>query len=218
MLQKYVSIAAAAVCLLAGAARAQEAPAVPADPTAAGCELHVWPGSDLVYLYYGWAHGGTINGAVKGREGYPTAPENPLTAAVQADLLSAPYVPALVGRAGYKLVVHPEVLSSRTIRSSTTRIADSQSPCYAELMVDDLLLSQNVISGNALRASFRFRDFGAGQQPASQFGSFVITELKLFPAKTPEGVPAAAEELKKAFQSDLGQFAADMLKPHKKKR
>ena len=193
-------------------ARAQDNSSINAQP---GCELHVWPGSDLVYLYFGWAHGGTVNGAVKGREGYPKPPANPLSLETQAAQLGQTDLQSLLKLPGYAIIVHPEALPSRTIRSSTSRIVSSNSPCYAELMIDDLLLSQNVIGGNALRGSFRFRDFGPDTSPRRTFGAFSITPLKLFPPKTPEGEDAAAAELKLAFTSNLKQFAAALLKPVK---
>ncbi|NML04518.1 hypothetical protein [Sphingomonas sp. G-3-2-10] len=199
------------------AAPASVAAAPATEPTPAGCELHVWPGSDLIHLYYGWVHGGTINGSTKGREGYPEAPENPLTAEVQGHLLAGMNLPKLVALPDYAVIVHPQPLSSREIRASKTRLATSNSPCYAELMVDDLLLTQNVIGGNALRASFRFRDFGPDAAPRRMFGSFAMTKLLQFPPKAPDNMPAAAEELRKAFESNVAQFAAALTKPPKRK-
>lgn len=195
---------------------AQEAPPPPAE-TAQACEIHVWPGSDLIHLYYGWFHGGTVDGAAKGRDGYPDAPPNPLTAQVQGQLLSGMGLPTLLNLPDYRVVMHPQPLTSREIRSSTTRLADSQSPCYAELMVDDLLLSQNVISGAGLRSSFRFRDFGPDAAPRRQFGNFVLTKLKVFPPKTPELMAEATSELRGAFVSNAIQFARALTKPPKRK-
>ena len=122
--------AALAACLIAWPAAAQSSDApVATAPAAAPCELHVWPGSDLIHLYYGWTHGGTINGSLKGREGYPVAPENPLTAEVQGQLLAGMDLPTLLALPGYAVIVHPQPLSSREIRASTTRLAASDSPC-----------------------------------------------------------------------------------------
>lgn len=206
------------MCLLAPPAWAQEAAPAAQQAAPAGCELHVWPGSDLVYLYFGWFHGGTINGAVKGREGYPTAPENPLTVETQGKLLAEMDLPSQLNLPGYAVVIHPNALSSREIRASTTRLAESSSPCYAEFMIDDLLLTENVIGGNALRASFRFRDFGPDAAPQRQFGNFVMTKLLGFPPKTPEALTAAVTELKAAFRSDITLFTAAATKPPKRKK
>jgi len=222
------SAAFAVALLVAFAARAQTADtnispsaeragAQPA-PTAA-CELHVWPGSDLVYLYFGWAHGGTIDGAVKGREGYPKAPQNPLTSQVQGELIAQQQPQLLLDRPDYRVVMHPEVLPSRVIRTSFGRIAPSQSLCYAELIVDDIILSQNVIGGNALRAIFRFRDFGPNPEPMRTFGTWTITPLTQFPPKNPDdsaAMAAGTAELKAAFISDLKQFVTALRKPPKK--
>lgn len=203
---------AIAAWLVAVPASAQEAA-----PAAQGCELHVWTGSDLIHLYYGWFHGGTVDGSKKGREGYPEAPPNPLTAEAQGQLLRDMDLPSLLALPGYQVVIHPNPLSSREIRASTTRLAPSESPCYAELMVDDLLLSQNVISGSALRASFRFRDFGPDAAPRRQFGNFVMTKLALFPPKTPEALAEAENELRQAFRTNVRLFAAALTRPPKRK-
>jgi hypothetical protein len=206
------------MCLLAPPAWAQQVAPPAQDSAPTGCELHVWPGSDLVYLYFGWFHGGTVNGAVKGREGYPTPPANPLTAETQAEMLGSMDLPSKLNLSGYAVVIHPTALTSREIRASTTRLAASSSPCYAELMIDDLLLSENVIGGNALRGSLRFRDFGADAAPQRQFGTFVMTKLLNFPPKTPDQMTAAINEVKAAFQSDVAQFAAAAVKPPKRKK
>ncbi len=190
------------------------AKAIPAD---GGCELHVWPGSEPIDMYYGWVHGGTIDGSKKGREGYPPPPPNPLTPEGQAALLRESDLTTALGLPGYAITVHPVALDSRTIRTSKTRIADSQASCYAELIVDDLILNQNVISGSALRTSFRFRDFGDAAAPTRMFGSWTITELKLFPPKPGTDADAAVAEVKAAFKGNLGEFAAALTKPRKRK-
>lgn len=214
-MRRTIVAAALAACLLAVPAAAQTETA--AATAAAPCELHVWPGSDLIHLYYGWVHGGTINGSVKGRQGYPEVPPNPLTAEAQGQLLTEMDLPRLLALPGYQVIVHPTALSSREIRASTTRLAASDSPCYAELMVDDLLLSQNVIGGSALRASFRFRDFGPDAGPRRMFGGFAMTKLTQFPPKTTDAIEGAANELKQAFVSDVAQFIAALTKPPKRK-
>jgi hypothetical protein len=211
-------LTAIVACLVALPAVAQTTPATEAPASAAAaCELHVWPAGDLIHLYYGWAHGGTINGSAKGREGYPPVPVNPLTAETQGALLASLDLPTLLKLPGYKVVIHPTPLTSREIRASTSRLTDSESPCYAEFMIDDLLLTQNVIGGNALRASFRFREFGLDAAPQRQFGNFVMTKLLQFPPKDPSQEAAAGEELKAAFRSDVTQFTAAATKPPKHK-
>ena len=206
-----------AACLFACPAFAQGETAPAAAPAAQACELHVWPGSDLIHLYYGWFHGGTIDGSVKNRQGYPDAPENPLTAQVQVRLLANMDLSTLMALPGYEVIVHPQSLTSREIRASTTRLAESSSPCYAELMVDDLLLTQNVIGGNALRASFRFRDFGPDAAPRRMFGTFAMTKLTLFPPDAQEDMPTASAELQQAFTSNVKQFITALRKPPRRR-
>jgi len=205
-------------------------------PVAATCELHVWPGSDPIHIYYGWMHGGTVDGAIKpgvdskalakaetpvalGRPGYPHAPTDLLTAELQAALLEESTPQLLINRPEYVLVVHSEALSSRVIRTSSTRIAPSTSSCYAELIVDDVVLSQNAIGGPSLRTLFRIREFGSATTPTSKFTTWTMTRLVAFPRKpaeaTAENMRQGREELKAAFIANLRQFAAATTKPAK---
>lgn len=68
----------------------------PADET--GCELHVWPGSGLNSIYSGWFHGGIVNGAVTGRDGYPVVPTEPIDTPDQVELLAKAAPQNLLGR------------------------------------------------------------------------------------------------------------------------
>ena len=63
----------------APAALAQVSPPLPeAQGAGSECEFHVWPGSNLRSVYSGWLHGGIVDGAVNGREGYNPLPPDPL--------------------------------------------------------------------------------------------------------------------------------------------
>lgn len=190
--------------------------AVPAQAPVA-CELHVWPSNGLRSVYYGWFHGGTADGAVTGRDGYPPIPKDPMPTALQAELLARAGLPSLVQMPRHTLIVHPEVLDSRTIRTSTTRITPSQSPCYAELIIDDLFFQQDVISGGYLKSLLRFRNFGREAAPMRIFGTHVQTRLLRFPPKPdrPQDNSMAMEELRSAFQANLIEFGAALAKPPK---
>jgi len=183
--------------------------------TAPGCELHVWPGSGLGSVYHGWFHGGIVNGAVKGRTGYPQAPPNPIDTPVQRELLEAARPQQLLQLDGHRLVMHDEALPSRVIRNSPGRIAPSASTCYAELIVDDVLLQQDWVNGSFLRVSFRYRDFGSAQTPARAFGTWVKAPLAGFPAKQPQDPDKLPSEFRAAFAKNIELFANAVNKPAK---
>ena len=210
----------AAALLLPSAAHAQDvAPTPQAAPTPAlACELHVWPGSDLGSIYYGWFHGGIVNGQVTGRKGYPVVPPKVIDTSQQVALLSEAKPQTLLDRPDYKLVLYTEALSSRTIRTSTTRIGPAEPTCYAELLVDDVILQQDVIGGTYLKVLFRFREFGAAATPQRTFSSWVQTKLTLFPPNNPEQLDAGISEVRAAYANDITLFAKAVLKPSKPKR
>lgn len=185
--------------------------------TAAACELHAWPGSGLGSVYHGWFHGGIVNGSMTGREGYPQVPPDPLGTAEQRRLLNDLHLPTLIGMAEHDLILHDDALPSRAIRTATGRLAESRAPCYAELIVDDVILQQDVVTGNHLKILFRFRDFGDGAAPVRIFSTWVKTQLTTFPPRQPDQQTAALQELQTAFASNLRLFAQALAKPLRRK-
>lgn len=206
----FLRLAAAGALLISTQAHAQ------ADTV---CELHVWPATAPMNLYLGFGHGGIIDGSTKGREGYPAAPENPLSSERQAQLLSEAGLPNLLKLPGYRVSLHPQPLDSRTIRTTRGRIAESSASCYAELIVDDLVLNQNRISGgNGLRGSFRFRTFGSDNAPTRAFGSWTLVKLDAFPPAPNEDPGRGTAEIVQAFRTSLVQFAEAVNKPPRIRR
>jgi hypothetical protein len=197
---------AAALVALAGPASAQEDEAAPAG--SAGCEFHVWPGDGLMSTYYGLVHGSTVNGQIQGRRGYPPVPPNPINTAHQAEILAAAEPHKLFRLADYRLIVHPEALPSRTIRTATGRLSDSRSPCYAELIVDDVVLQQDWVNGSLLKTLFRYRAFGAGAAPQRSFTTWAETDLGSLPVRDPGQFDAAILEIRGAFRNNVTRFAA----------
>lgn len=184
----------------------------------AACELHVWPGSKLGSVYSGWVRGGIVNGAVTGRDGYPRTPADAINTGEQAALLKAAQPQHLLKLDAYRLVVHDEALPSSVIRRTATRISDSTTPCYAELIVDDVMLQHDAfISGKFLKVLFRYREFGAEPAPTRVFGTWVQTRLVTFPPKTPEEEEAALEEVKLAYSKNIAAFASALHAPRKKR-
>lgn len=211
LFQNY-SMAAVVLLLTApGAAQPLVVTGTRAEPTE--CELHVWPGSNLGSVYFGWFHGSTVNGQTDGRQGYPALPPNPMDTATQAALLAEQQPQMLIHRHDYRLVMHAEALDSRAIRTSTTRLGGSDVPCYAELIVDDVILQQDVFNGSFLKTLFRFRDFGADTAPRRRFGLWVQTRLPNFPPKRPEDFAASLEQLKQAYRENIMLFANALVLP-----
>jgi hypothetical protein len=152
-----------------------EAPAAPAD-----CEFHVWPGDGLMSTYYGWFHAGTVNGQIQGRPGYPAVPPNPIDTATQGAILAEAQPQRLMSQRDHRLIVHEEALPSRAIRTTPGRLSDSSSSCYAELVVDDVILQQDWLNGSFLKILFRYRDFGPDAQPRRSFATWAQTDLSSF--------------------------------------
>ena len=201
----------------AGAQTPQPAPQT-AYPRTGPCELHVWPATGLNSVYQGWFHGGIVNGAVTARDGYPVVPADPVDTPAQVTLLTIAKPQHMINRDGDTLVMHAEALSSRAIRSATTRLDASAAPCYAELIVDDVFLQQDVVSGSFLKTLFRYREFGAAPQPQRVFGTWVKTPLKLFPPKSPDNLPASQAEFKSAFVHNVELFGIALMTPPKDKK
>lgn len=211
-------VVACAVLSLAQGSFAQQGPEATMAPALAPCELHVWPGSPLGSVYQGWLHGGIVNGAVTGRDGYPKVPANPLDTATQATLLDQSKPQAALGRSADRLALHAEALDSRTIRSTPGRLAPGTTGCYAELVVDDVILKQDSFSGSYLSVLYRFRDFGTDAQPRRIFSTWVKTPLKKLGVQGPMNVDEATQELHAAYREDLKLFAAALNKPVSSKR
>lgn len=197
--------------------------AIPAEPEPAGtasnpCELHVWPSdgftrnistmlsrgdTGVIGLMIGAAQSG---GDKKMR--VPQATDDALSVAAQTALLGDMAVPATIGLPGHRLVVHDQALESRVIRNSPGRIAPSTSPCYAELVIDDVAFQREAFGARHLKTLFRYRDFGSGQQPQRSFGTWANTRLEHFPPETEADNAAAATDLHSAFRANLVLFAS----------
>jgi len=194
------------------------------EPAPSGCELHVWPSAGLSQVRQ---HGrepdprrsaGLIDGlidaeiarrnAVKDQRASANLAEAPapMAPADQATILkSAPLADAL-GLSGYSIIVHDQPLDTRTIRTKTTRYADSDARCYADLVISDIVYARVYAHGRKLKAFVRFRDFGTDGAPVASFGTWVETDLKLFSIDPPDTSPAALDDLAAAYRQDLAAF------------
>jgi hypothetical protein len=209
----FIRVFGALAFALATPVWAQPPAAAPSDQ--ADCEFHVWPADALMSVYYGWFHGSTVNGQIRGRPGYPAVPPDPIDTATQALILESIHPQLLLNHTAHRLVVHREALSSRAIRGATGRLSDSASPCYAELIVDDVVLQQGV-AGSSLGVLFHYRDFGPGAAPQASFTTWAQADLSTFPPRRPDQLADAIREIREAYRQDIRQFAAMAMRPRRR--
>lgn len=171
------------------------------------CVLHVWPGRGFKTVYAGWVHGGTVDGSQKGRSGYPSIPAEPLSVTVQHEELSKLDIASLLGLNGYVTVVHDAPLPLAAIRSTKARqIADS-GDCYAELMIETITFQNHVVNGKWINVIFRYRQYaGTAAEPASSFGTYILSRTALFPPDADTDPQPALTELREAFAKAVNEF------------
>jgi hypothetical protein len=207
---------AGATAVAAQESGAAQGPA--AGAPAAQCEFHVWPGEGLTSIFYGLFHGSTVNAGQQGRRGYPRVPPDSMTTAAQVALLEAAAPQRQMRHPDYLLIVHDAALDSRIIRTSVSRIAQSQSPCYAELIVDDVVLQQDWLNGAKLRILFRYRDFGPAWLAQRSLTTWADADLDHFPPRADADIPAAQAELRAAYGSAITVFAGMLARPQRRPR
>ncbi|MFC4291938.1 hypothetical protein ACFOWX_05860 [Sphingorhabdus arenilitoris] len=182
------------------------------------CELHVWPSNGLRSVYHGWFHGGIVDGAVKGRDGYKELPADPVSTDTQVAVLSNAALPQMLKLPDYKLIVHDEALDSVKIKNTPGSMITSRTSCYAELIADDVFYQEDIINGSYLKTLFRYKQFSQGDNPTRTFGTWTKIKLKSFPPKTVEGNDTALQEIRNAFAANIDQFANFLNPPPKKKK
>lgn len=211
-----------ALALMFGAAPvAAQDPAIPGEVSQpiAPCELHAWPGNGLRSTYSGWFHGGIVDGAVQGRDGYRKLPDQPLPTSRQLDVLRTLALADLLGLPGYRVTVHENSLDSHALRRTQGRLVQGSAACHAELAVDDVFFQEDIIDGRFLKVLLRFRRFDGGDVPSRSFGTYIEEKLLKFPPKTAEeDAGPALDELRNAFAAVVRDFGAALNKPPKKSR
>lgn len=202
----WMAAAAASVLLTSSAQGAED---IPTPIEAAACSLHVWPGNALRSTYSGWIHGGIVDGAVNGREGYRKLPEEPLGTARQKVVLEKANLAGALGLAGYTVVVHANALDSRTLRTTPGPWLPDGGACHAELAVDDVFFQEDVFSGRYLKVIYRYRSFRGDNKPERTFGQIITERLLLFPPAKPEEDPQAGiDELAAAMNKSIVDFGS----------
>lgn len=182
-----------------------------------GCELHVWPANNFHSTYYGWVHGGTVDGGLKRRDGYQPLSHALLSTQRQVEELGKLPIGQWLGIPDYRTIVHESPLGAQVIRETRTRYASGGAACYAELVVVDVVLQENVLAGTALNVIYRFRRFDGGEGPVQIFGSYVLQPIKARPIVAD---PIAANDdrtLVNAFNMTVEKFGRALQQPPRRR-
>jgi len=206
-----------AVCASAVPARAQDGVTAPAAgvsvPTTAPtqCELHVWPAERFFAMTTSLLGGGLLDYAVHEKKDKNNRSQmaSALDSESQLDALGSLDLLGLLKLPPATIVKHEKPLDRHTMNKIKERRADSQSPCYSELIVADLFYQKAAIYGRSLRALFMLREFGAASMPTRIYKSWGGNGLKLFPPKKGEDEKPAMDELVRVFKANFEEYARD---------
>jgi hypothetical protein len=230
------SVGGAAFASMAGAQEAPPAAADPiADtaaeatiaPEASGCELHVWPAAGLSLTrqraldnrdtsYLSGALGGLIgtsgrerienNTANVGTSGAQTG--SPMDGEVQLGVLKDADLTALLGLAGYRTVFHDTALDKRTLRVEQGRYDRTTNvPCYADLVLADVVYSREYANGQNVKTFVRFRDFADNPAPVRRYATWIQTDLEYDREKAEASEDVMNAELRAGLATNLKKFA-----------
>lgn len=220
-------IALGAVLACSPAAAQEVAPdAAQAASDTASCELHVWPAAGLSLTrqravdnlntgYMGVL--GTSgqqridsNSANIGTAGPRTG--SPLDPEVQLQVLREAALPALLGLGDYRAVFHETAIDKSTLRLEQGRYdRSSTAPCYADLVLADVVYSREYANGQNVKAFLRFRDFASNAAPARRYATWVQTDLEYDREKPKASEAEMDAELVAGLATNLKKFA-DLLK------
>ena len=104
------------------------------------------------------------------------------------------------------MLVHPDPLESRMIRTRKTRYSASTTHCYAELVLVEMVYSREYARGRNLKTLFRYRAF-AGETATYSFETWTQTKLELFSLDPLRSDEPALNELASALRSNLVLFS-----------
>ena len=172
------------------------------------CELHIWPAPPFTTLTESFVWNHSADSAYKGTESNRTVPrQNPLSSENQLRLLGNPDLIRLLYFGPVTIVTHDAPLTRRAIGSAKTRIIESDSPCYYELIVSKIIYSDMPLAGRTLRVLFTVNQFSAASLAEKSYAGWGQAALRLFPAKPGEDVVAADRDLADAFEINFQGFA-----------
>ncbi len=210
---------AAAALACAPPAMAQEAPAAAAVAEAApapepACELHVWPAERFQAQTSGWGAAFGLVGELleasanaEADKARRSALASALDPEAQLALLTARDLAADLGLPPSRIIAHPTPLDRKTMNKVKSRRAQSASPCYAELIVADVLYQRDAILGRSLSTLFMVRDFGDDGAIDREYKAWGGNGLQIFPPKEGEDAGPALDELNAKFTLNFEEFA-----------
>lgn len=231
-MQPYSSGLLAALLLTGVASGATTQDTLPAEPAAgpAPCELHVWPAAGLSLArhrahdnletgYMGPILGTTGQGRIErntarvGTRGPETG--SPLDPEIQLQVLREADLPALLGLPGHHAVFHEVALDKTTLRTVQGRYdSAAAAPCYADLVLSDVVYSREYANGQNLKAFIRFRDFGTGETIERRYATWIQTDLEYDREKPTASEQEMDAELVAGLASNLRKFG-DLLRTRK---
>lgn len=135
-----------------------------------------------------------------------------LDSAAQVDELATLDLPSLLNAPGIQVVKHTELLDRKTLRKIKTRRSDSKSPCYSELLVEDIMYNKQPLVSGLLDVAFVYRNFGSNDTVAKDFKRIAEVKLHKFPPKAGEDAIAANAELVDGFKSAFTDYAGKVAK------
>lgn len=195
------------------------------------CELHVWPSSGLKQTTASiWDNFQPGSGAISnGGGGYaimtvpsatqriergqvPThtvqpALDDPLTTSTQLDTLKSLPLADLYGVIGYVTIFHDEPLDPQFLRATSGRYLQTTN-CYADLVISEVVYSQEAANGQNLKSFFRFRDFSVQQLPVRRLSTWVQSKLSKPRYGKKADIMANNSELPQAFAENARKFGA----------
>jgi hypothetical protein len=125
----------------------------------------------------------------------------------QLALLTARDLAADLGLRPSRIVAHETPLDRKTMNKVKTRRSDSRSPCYAELIVADVIYQKAALYGRSLSTLFMVRDFGDDGAIDREYKAWGGDGLKIFPPKEGEDVGPAIDELNATFVKNFEEYA-----------
>jgi hypothetical protein len=162
----------------------------------------------------------TLNSALSptaGRTRERAVPAGQLEPDGQIALLRDVELDKILHHPGAAIIMHDGRSARRSTGTVTSRQTSSTSRCYVEFTVAKNFFNRSGLAERTLRTLFVFDDFGDRPVPQRSFMGWASTDLQIFPAKKPELIQAADEELAKAFRANTVQFAKFAFAPSKKR-
>lgn len=116
----------------------------------------------------------------------------------------------LYGVIGYAIIFHDKPLDPQFLRVTSGRYVQT-SNCYADLVISEVVYSQEAANGQNLKSFFRFRDFSSQQQPVRRLATWVQSKLSKPRYGKKADLLANNTELPQAFAENARKFG-DFLK------